>query len=122
RAQDMTAQRERAAKRWDTEPISIPRLMAEIETALPPDAIVVDEAITASIDMARAVSFARPGDSFGARGGGIGQGLPGALGVTRGMGVPAARVTRPGDLAAALTGAFAAGGPYLLDVVIEGKR
>ena len=81
RTQDMTAQRERAAKRWDAEPISIPRLMAEIETALPPDAIVVDEAITASIDMARAVSFERPGDYFGARGGGIGQGLPGALGV-----------------------------------------
>jgi benzoylformate decarboxylase len=81
RTQDMTAQRERAAKRWDAEPISIPRLMAEIERTLPPNAIVVDEAITASIDMARAVSFEGPGDYYGARGGGIGQGLPGGLGV-----------------------------------------
>jgi benzoylformate decarboxylase len=204
RTEDTTAQRERAAKRWDTEPISIPRLMAEIEKALPPDAIVVDEAITASIDMARAVSFEGPGDYYGARGGGIGQGLPGGLGVklahpsrpvlaisgdgssmysiqalwtaahhdlsvifvildnreyrilkhnmdvyrqrfgiqadrpyahmdltkpeisfvdiARGMGVPGARVTRPGDLPKALENAFSAGGPYLLDAVIEGKR
>ena len=204
RAQDITAQRERAAKRWNSEPISIPRLMAEIKTTLPPDAIVVDEAITASTDLARTLSFEQPGDYFGARGGGIGQGLPGALGVklaypgrhvvaisgdgssmysiqalwtaahhdlavvfvildnreyrilkhnmdayrqrfgvraerpyahmdlgkpevsfvdiARGMGVPAARVTRPGELAPAFAAALGAGGPYLLDVVVEGKR
>jgi benzoylformate decarboxylase len=204
RAQDMAAQRERAAKRWNSEPITIPRLMAEIEAALPPDAIVVDEAITASTDMARTLTFERPGDYFGARGGGIGQGLPGALGVklayprrpvvaisgdgssmysiqalwtaahhdlavifvivdnreyrilkhnmdayrqrfgvkaerpyahmdlskpdisfidiARGMGVAGARVTRPGDLAPALAAALGAGGPYLLDVAVEGKR
>jgi benzoylformate decarboxylase len=204
RAQDMSAQRERAAKRWNAEPISIPRLMAEIETALPPDAIVVDEAITSSTDLARTLAFERPGDYFGARGGGIGQGLPGALGVklahpgrpvvaisgdgssmysiqalwtaahhdlavilvildnreyrilkhnmdaykqrfgvrverpyahmdlakpeisfvdiARGMGLAAARVTRPDELAPALAAALGAGGPYLLDVVVEGKR
>ena len=47
KAQDAQAQRARAAKRWDHAPISVPRLMAEIEAALPPDAIVVDESITA---------------------------------------------------------------------------
>jgi benzoylformate decarboxylase len=57
----------------------VPR-QAEIEAALP-DAIVVDESITASIDLARTVQFERPGDYVGARGGGIGQALPGALGV-----------------------------------------
>jgi thiamine pyrophosphate-dependent acetolactate synthase large subunit-like protein len=31
-------------------------------------------------------------------------------------------VTRPGDLADALKNALGAGGPYLLDVVVEGKR
>jgi len=81
KAQDAEAQRARAAKRWDHAPISVPRFMAEIESALPPDAIVVDEAITASIDLARTVQFDRPGDYVGARGGGIGQALPGALGV-----------------------------------------
>ena len=81
KTQDAQAQRARAAKRWDHAPISVPRLMAEIEAALPPDAIVVDESITASIELARTVQFEGPGDYVGARGGGIGQALPGALGV-----------------------------------------
>jgi benzoylformate decarboxylase len=81
KAQDAEAQRARAAKRWDQAPISVPRLAAELEAALPADAIVVDEAITASLDLARTVQFERPGDYVGARGGGIGQALPGALGV-----------------------------------------
>lgn len=81
KAEDASAQRARAAKRWDHAPISVPRLVAEVEAALPPDAIVVDEAITASIDLARTVEFDGPGSYVGARGGGIGQALPGALGV-----------------------------------------
>ena len=203
KAQDAEAQRARAAKRWDAAPISVPRFAAEIEAALPRDAIVVDEAITASLDLARTVQFDRPGDYVGARGGGIGQALPGALGVklarpdrpvvalsgdgsamysiqalwtaahhdlavvfvilnnreyrilkhnmdtyrqrfgakpdrayphmdlaspelgfvdlARGLGVEAARVTKPGELRPALTRALAAGRPYLLDVAIEGR-
>jgi benzoylformate decarboxylase len=81
KAQDADAQRARARKRWDRAPISMPRFMAEVEAALPPSAIVVDESITASADLARTVEFARVSDYFGARGGGIGQALPGALGV-----------------------------------------
>ena len=81
KTQDAEAQRARAAKRWDVAPISVPRFMAELEAALPADAIVVDEAITAGPDLARTVQFERVGDYVGARGGGIGQALPGALGV-----------------------------------------
>jgi len=81
KAQDVEAQRTRAAKRWEQAPISLPRFAAELEAALPPDAIVVDESITAGPDLARTVQFERPGDYMGARGGGIGQALPGALGV-----------------------------------------
>jgi benzoylformate decarboxylase len=81
KTQDAEAQRARAAKRWDHAPIAVPRLMAELEAALPPEAIVVDESITASIDLAHTVQFERAGDYVGARGGGIGQALPGALGV-----------------------------------------
>ncbi len=81
KAQDAEAQRARAAKRWDRSPIAVPRAMAEIEAALPPDAILVDESITAGPDLARTVQFERVGDYVGARGGGIGQALPGALGV-----------------------------------------
>jgi benzoylformate decarboxylase len=95
KAQDAQAQRARAAKRWDHAPISVPRLMAELESALPPDAIVVDESITASIDLARTVQFGRPGDYVGARGGGIGQALPGALGV---------KLAHPGRPVVALSG------------------
>jgi len=204
RERETVAQRERAAKRWNVEPISVPRLMAEVAKVLPANAIMVDEAITASPDLARTLAFERPGDYYGARGGGIGQGLPGALGVklahpdrpvvamsgdgsamysiqalwtaahhdlavifvildnreyrilkhnmdvyrqrfgvrterpyahmdlgkpelsfmeiARGMGVPGARVTRPDDVAPALSAALASGGPYLLDVSVEGKR
>ena len=81
KARDTEAQRARAAKRWDRSPIAVPRAMAEIEAALTPDAILVDEAITAGPDLARTVQFERVGDYVGARGGGIGQALPGALGV-----------------------------------------
>ena len=81
KAQDAQAQRVRAAKRWDSTPISMPRLMAEVESALPDDAIVVDEAITAGPDLARTIQFERAGDYVGARGGGIGQALPGAIGI-----------------------------------------
>jgi benzoylformate decarboxylase len=81
KGQDAEAQRARAAKRWDHAPIAVPRLMAELESALPPETIVVDEAITASPDLARTLTFERVGEYVGARGGGIGQALPGALGV-----------------------------------------
>jgi benzoylformate decarboxylase len=78
---DVAAQRARADKRWKSDPISMPRAMAELNLALPANAIVVDEAITAGPDLARSLRFDRLGDYFGARGGGIGQALPGALGV-----------------------------------------
>jgi benzoylformate decarboxylase len=95
KAQEAQAQRARAAKRWDQAPISVPRLVAEIEAALPAEAILVDEAITASPDLARTVQFERPGAYVGARGGGIGQALPGALGV---------KLAHPGRPVVALSG------------------
>ena len=75
------AQRDRAARSWDRRPASMARVMAEIAQVMPPDAIVVDESITASIDLARALPISGTGGYYGARGGGIGQGLAGALGV-----------------------------------------
>lgn len=81
KAKEIAVQKARAEKAWDREPIAMPRVMAEIRNALPPNAIVVDESITASIDLARSIDFAAPGDYYGARGGGIGQGIAGALGV-----------------------------------------
>lgn len=78
---EIAVQTARAQKAWDREPISMPRVMAEIRDGLPESAVVVDETITASIDLARTINFANAGDYYGARGGGIGQGIAGALGV-----------------------------------------
>jgi benzoylformate decarboxylase len=79
--EESASQRSRAQKRWDREPISMARVMAEIAAALPESAVVVDESITASLDLARTIGVQAPGDYYGTRGGGIGQALPGALGV-----------------------------------------
>jgi benzoylformate decarboxylase len=57
------------------------RAVTEIAAAMPEDGIVVDESITAMGDVAEAFDFRAPGDWFGQRGGGIGQGIAGALGV-----------------------------------------
>jgi benzoylformate decarboxylase len=84
KAREEAAQKSRTEKAWDREPISMPRVMAEIRDAMPKGTIVVDESITASIDLARTLDFTGPDDYFGARGGGIGQGIAGALGVSVG--------------------------------------
>jgi benzoylformate decarboxylase len=42
--------------------------------------------------------------------------------IAQGMGVPASRVTRAGELASVLAAAWRSGGPHLLDVVVEGRR
>jgi benzoylformate decarboxylase len=204
RDSELAAQRARAEGRWDHEPIAVPRLMAELRDALPPGAVLVDEAITATVDLTRTLHFDRAGDYYGSRGGGIGQALPGALGVklahpdrpvvavsgdgsamysiqalwtaahhdlavvyviihnreyrilkhnmdafrrrfgvaagrayphmdlatpdlgfvemARGMGVDGRRVSKPGEVGAALRRAFDAGAPWVLDVVVEGFR
>src|SRR4029077_14013143 len=57
------------------------RALTEIAAALPPNGVVVDESITATTDVGRVFDFKSPGDYFGQRGGGIGQGIAGALGV-----------------------------------------
>ena len=59
----------------------MPRVTAELRRGLPDDAVIVDESITASLDLARSFDYRGFGDYFGGRGGGIGQGLAGAIGV-----------------------------------------
>jgi len=70
----------RVRERWDARPMTTARFVAEIKTALPPDVVVVGEVNTGRADLIRTIPFERPGDYYGSRGGGIGQGLPGALG------------------------------------------
>ena len=57
---EVAAQKSRAEKAWTREPASMPRVMAEIRDALPKGCIVVDETITASIDLAKTIDFAAP--------------------------------------------------------------
>ena len=78
---EVAGQKDRAMKAWDREPASMPRVMAEIRDGLPARTVVVDETITATIDLGRTIDFSGPGDYFAGRGGGIGQGLAGAIGV-----------------------------------------
>jgi benzoylformate decarboxylase len=176
---------------WDTTPMSPARAMHEIGSALPKNAVVVDESVTALLDVAQSFELERPGDYYAGRGGGIGQGVAGALGVkvahpdrpvvaisgdgsamysiqalwtaahhdleilfviisnrlrfdvqsnrpyphmdlthpvlgfaemARGMGVQAKLVSEPEELRQAVRDALATQGPYLLDVVVSGKK
>jgi benzoylformate decarboxylase len=81
RSREKEAYRVRLEKSWSREPSSMPRVMAELRRGLPDDAVIVDESITASLDLARSFDYRGFGDYFGGRGGGIGQGLAGAIGV-----------------------------------------
>lgn len=79
------AHRARLEKAWSREPTSMPRAMAELRAGLPDDVVIVDESITASLELAQAFDYAGFGDYFSGRGGGIGQGIAGALGVKLAM-------------------------------------
>ena len=73
------------ARARDTRPMTPLRALTEIATAMPADGVVVDESVTATGDVARVFDFKATGDYFGQRGGGIGQGIAGALGVAVAM-------------------------------------
>ncbi len=94
-AEASAAYQARGQRAWDRNPMSMPRVMAEIAAGTPDNAIVVEEAITAGLDLARAFNFAKPGDYYSGRGGGIGQGLAGAIG---------AKVAQPGRPLLAVSG------------------
>jgi benzoylformate decarboxylase len=81
RAGEKEAYKSRVEKAWNREPTSMPRVTAELRRGLPDNVVIVDESITASLDLARAFEYGGFGDYFGGRGGGIGQGLAGAIGV-----------------------------------------
>jgi benzoylformate decarboxylase len=87
-ASEHRAKREEALandrKTWADVPISVPRLMGELTAVLPPEAAVFDEAITSSPVLQRYLA-PRPGRYFRGRGGGLGPGLPGALGLKLAM-------------------------------------
>ena len=78
---DEAAQKARVEKAWSRSPTSMARWMAEIKAGAPKDVVVVDETITANLDLFKTFTFNGPDDYFSGRGGGIGQGVAGAIGV-----------------------------------------
>ncbi len=79
--QEQERQRARLESTWERQPMSTARLMAELKEALPAGVAIAGEPITAGADLTRTLAFDGPADYLAARGGGIGQGLPSALGV-----------------------------------------
>jgi benzoylformate decarboxylase len=80
------ALRDRWAGERDAVPISISRLMTEIAAVVTPDTVIVDDCWSSSAALRNAVAPSRAGSYFRARkGGSIGWGLPGALGVKLGL-------------------------------------
>lgn len=196
------ADRQRDAGVREAVPLHMSRFMEELAPQLPSDAIVFDEALTNSPPVSRYRPPARTGDYFLTRGGSLGVGIPGAIGVklanphravigitsdgaamytpqalwtaarhnvdakfvvcnngsyrllqlniaeywqergiakhdfplcfdlsrpsirfdelARSMGVHAARVEKPSDIAPAIRQALSHSGPFLIDLVLEG--
>src|SRR2546429_9522188 len=79
------AERAELAKRAEAEatrvPISPLTLMHEVSKVTPADAVIVDEAISSSQGIRHFFGCADSKSFFGLRGGGIGWGVPAALGV-----------------------------------------
>ena len=80
-ARRRAAAEEHLKKLWDATPMAPARAIHEISRAMPGNAVVVDESITASLEVAHHFQEAANGDYYGGRGGGIGQGIAGAIGV-----------------------------------------
>jgi benzoylformate decarboxylase len=65
----------------DEVPLHASRFMEELATVLPEDAMIFDEALTCSPELTRYIPPTKPGHFFQTRGGSLGVGIPGALGL-----------------------------------------
>lgn len=79
--QERNAQLQADQERREHMPMPASRFMAELAELAPKDAIVFDEAITTSPDLTHYLTPTRPGAYFQTRGGSLGVGAPGALGL-----------------------------------------
>ncbi len=89
-AADFAALDARATAEADRSPVSPLALMQAVGRHLPENAVVVDETISSGAGLFQFLRRAAPGSLFGMRGGGIGWGLPAAVGVQ--LGLPDRRV------------------------------
>ncbi len=70
----------RVRRRWDDSPMRPSRMMAEVASALPPETIVIDDAVTTRDALFDSVDFDAPGSMYGGRGGALGWGVGAAMG------------------------------------------
>ena len=84
KSKERSSQIARAERASARRPMAVSLAMETLGAALPADAVVVEEAITAAPDLNRSVNLPGPGSYYAGRGGGIGQGLAGAIGVAVG--------------------------------------
>ncbi len=84
-ADEWAAQRQardqRLQDRFDMSPMSAERMMHEIASVLPRDTIIADDSVTSRDAIHDAINFNQPGSVFGERGGALGWGKGGALGI-----------------------------------------
>lgn len=62
-------------------PMYVSRFMEELAAHLPDDVMIFDEALTSSPELTRYIPPVKPGHFFQTRGGSLGVGIPGALGI-----------------------------------------
>jgi thiamine pyrophosphate-dependent acetolactate synthase large subunit-like protein len=79
--QDLEAARQRDRSFHDALPLHASMFAEELAKHLPPDAIIFDEALTTSPELTRYLAPTRPGSYFLTRGGSLGVGIPGAIGI-----------------------------------------
>ena len=85
REEERASQRARIEDLRERRPMPVPVMLDALAGAVPEDVIIVEEAITGSPEIPKVFSFGGHGDFFCGRGGGIGQGIAGALGVNLAM-------------------------------------
>jgi thiamine pyrophosphate-dependent acetolactate synthase large subunit-like protein len=82
KAEKHAADVETYGKNRDAVPMHMSRFIEELTPLLPPDTIIFDEALTNSPPVTRYLGATRPGQYFLTRGGSLGVGFPGAIGVS----------------------------------------
>ncbi len=81
KSKEIETHREADKARLNRQPLHPSQFMEELANQLPQDAIIFDEALTTSPDIVYALPPQQPGHYFLTRGGSLGVGLPGAIGL-----------------------------------------
>jgi benzoylformate decarboxylase len=81
KAAQLETQRQRDRSFHDSLPLHASLFAEELARQLPDDAIIFDEALTTSPDLTRYVVGHKPGQYYSTRGGSLGVGFPGAIGL-----------------------------------------